>query len=81
MNDEIIFFEANSYLPIRSEFEFLRPKFLKKFSNGTQCFYLKKIKQKGIISTGLVMPKKMFPECDGLDLGTDVSKIIGVIKR
>jgi len=55
-NDLIVYFEIDSFLPIRDEFEFLRKSSYKKLPDGTEGFRLKTIRLRGQVSQGLVMP-------------------------
>lgn len=54
--DHIVFCEVDSFLPIRPEFEFLRPSCYRKMHDGKEGFRLKTIKLRGEVSSGLVLP-------------------------
>lgn len=71
VGDLVVYFEVDSQLPERPEFEFLRQR----------KFRVKTIKLRGVISQGLVMPMlSVFPEGFKVREGTDVSEILGVTK-
>lgn len=54
--DLCVYFEIDSFLPIRPEFEFLRKSSFKRLPDGTEGFRLKTIKLKGQVSQGLALP-------------------------
>ena len=56
-----VFFEIDSFLPIRPEFEFLRKSSYRKMGDE-EGFRLRTIRMRGQISQGLLMPVNMFPE-------------------
>lgn len=71
VNDNIVYFEIDSILPEKPEFEFLRNK----------KFRIKTIKLKGQVSQGLVMPLSILPKRKKpYELGEDVTEILGVTK-
>jgi len=52
----IIYCEIDSFLPIREEFEFLRPSSYLKLEDGTEGFRLRTVKLRGQVSQGLIIP-------------------------
>ena len=50
-----VYFEIDSFLPIREEFEFLRKSCYKKLADGREGFRLKTIRLKGQLSQGLAL--------------------------
>ena len=79
--DLAVYFEIDSFLPIRSEFEFLRSSSYRKTDVMGEGFRLKTMKFRGQISQGLLLPISDFPEIPtGVDLGKDVSELLGVRK-
>lgn len=56
MGDKCVYFEIDSFLPVKPEFEFLRKSSYKKLGDGTGGFRLKTIKFRGQISQGLALP-------------------------
>lgn len=90
--DLCIYFEIDSFLPIREEFEFLRKSSHKKMGDQ-EGFRLKTIKLRGQISQGLVVPLYSLPEIkrgkilipDGFieirdAIGEDLTELLGVLK-
>jgi len=73
-----IYFEIDSYLPIREEFEFLRKSCYKRMEDWREGFRLRTIKLKGQVSQGLLMRMEVF-NISGNE-GEDISDRIGVIK-
>ncbi len=79
LGDMGVYFEIDSLLPERKEFEFLR----KSSWNKTLGKYrLKTAKLRGIISQGLFLPLKVFPELMEMELqeGDDLTEVLGVEK-
>ncbi|NQS89142.1 RNA ligase (ATP) [Patescibacteria group bacterium] len=78
--DNVIYFEIDSFLPVKPEYEFLlrgsSPK--KMFLDGEEVegIRLKTIKLRGQISQGLVMPL----EDKGRKIGEELTKELGVLK-
>ena len=54
VGDLAVYYEIDSFLPARPEFEFLRKSSFKRLSNGTEGFRLKTIKLRNILSQGLL---------------------------
>lgn len=76
-----VYFEIDSFLPVRSEFEFLRTSSYRKTDVMGEGFRLRTMRFRGQISQGLLLPVTNFPEIpEGAGLGTDVSEILGVKK-
>lgn len=77
-----VYFEIDSFLPIRPEFEFLRPSSYKKTDIMGEGFLLRTKKFRGQISQGLLLPLTAFPELanECWEPGDDVSEILGVRK-
>lgn len=77
-----VYFEIDSFLPIRPEFEFLRSSSYKKTDIMGEGFLLKTKKFRGQISQGLLLPLTAFPELAGecWEPGDDVTEILGVRK-
>lgn len=79
--DAAVYFEIDSFLPIRPEFEFLRQSSYKKTDIMGEGFKLRTMRFKGQISQGLLLPVSQFPEIPGgLDIGADVTELLGVRK-
>lgn len=82
--DLAVYFEVDSFLPVREEFEFLRGSSYKNSDIMGEGFRLRTMKFRGEISQGLLMPIGAFPELQSNsgheNLGDDVSEILGVKK-
>lgn len=79
--DLAVYFEIDSFLPIRPEFEFMRNSSYKKTDLMGEGFRLKTMKFRGQISQGLLLPISLFPELTGDEgIGADVTDILGVKK-
>ena len=78
VGDLCIYFEIDSFLPVRPAFEFLRKNCFKTTKNLGDGFRIKTMKMKGVVSQGLILPisdiSGMVPVdvnvsfCDGDDL-------------
>lgn len=79
--DLCVYFEIDSFLPIREEFEFLRKSSFKKMGNK-EGFRLKTIRLKGELSQGLALPTSILNDLGIkiLNSGDDISDDLGVIK-
>ena len=79
--DTGVYFEIDSFLPIRSEFEFMRVSSYKKTDIMGEGFKLRTMRFRGQISQGLLLPISSFLELPAdIQLGTDVSELLGVRK-
>ena len=77
VGDKVIYFEIDSFLPVRDEFEFLRKTSFKKMGDE-EGFRLRTIKLRGQISQGLLQPVSILNR--NPDLGEDVTEELGVQK-
>jgi len=81
VGDSVLYYEIDSFLPVRPEYEFLlkgsKPKKMLFDGKEVEGIRLKTIKLKGQISQGLIMP---IPEGLKIPEDGDVSEILGVIK-
>lgn len=71
VGDLVVYFEVDSILPQKPEFEFLRER----------KFRIRTIKLKKQISQGLIMPLSILPPDIKMKEGDDVTTILGVIKH
>lgn len=79
--DLAVYFEIDSFLPIRDEFEFMRASSYRKTDIMGEGFRLKTMRFRGQISEGLLLPISQFPELHAdVELGTDVTEILGIRK-
>ena len=76
-----VYFEIDSFLPIRPEFEFMRATSYKKSDVMGEGFKLRTMRFRGEISQGLLLPLSQFPQIPAeTEIGTDVTELIGVKK-
>lgn len=79
VGDKVLYFEIDSFLPVRPEYEFLlkggKPKKMIVGGKEVEGIRLRTIKLRGSVSQGLVMPCRLKG-----DVGEDVSDKLGVIK-
>lgn len=76
-----VYFEIDSFLPIRPEFEFMRASSYKRTDLMGEGFKIRTQKFRGQLSQGLLLPVSQFPEIPAdAAVGTDVSDILGVRK-
>ena len=79
--DLAVYFEIDSFLPIRPEFEFMRASSYRKTDIMGEGFRLKTMRFRGQVSQGLLLPIDQFPEIPSdMGIGTDVTDILGVRK-
>ena len=79
--DIAVYFEIDSFLPIRDEFEFMRSSSYKKTDIMGEGFRLRTMRFRGQISQGLLLPVSQFPELPkNADVGDDVTELLGVRK-
>lgn len=77
--DKGIYFEIDSFLNGEDErFNFLAKQFIN--YNGKQGARLRTIRLRGQLSQGLFLPLDKFPEVAHLEVGSDVTEILGVTK-
>ncbi len=73
-----VYFEIDSFLPVRPEFEFLRRTSLRKMGDK-EGFRLKTIRLRGVLSQGLALPLSILGD-HVVELGDDVTDVLGIIK-
>ncbi|MBR1824775.1 MAG: 2'-5' RNA ligase [Ruminococcus sp.] len=79
--DLAVYFEIDSFLPIRPEYEFMRASSYKNTDIMGEGFRLKTQKFRGQVSQGLLLPIDKFPEIpENAELGTDVTELLHVRK-
>ncbi|MBR6850023.1 MAG: 2'-5' RNA ligase, partial [Lachnospiraceae bacterium] len=60
--DKAVYFEIDSFLPVRAEFEFLRSNSYRKTDLMGEGFRLRTMKFRGQVSQGLLLPITAFSE-------------------
>ena len=79
--DIAVYFEIDSFLPIRDVFEFMRSSSYKKTDIMGEGFRLRTMRFRGQISQGMLLPVSQFPEIPkDADVGDDVTELLGVRK-
>ena len=79
--DLAVYFEIDSFLPIRPEYEFMRASSYKNTDIMGEGFRLKTQKFRGQVSQGLILPVSQFHEIPTeIELGADVTEILKVRK-
>lgn len=78
--DLAVYFEIDSFLPVRPEFEFLRNGCFVENPILGPGFRIKTRKMRGQLSQGLLLPLSLFPEVGEPVLGMDLSEILGIRK-
>lgn len=78
VGDTVMYFEIDSFLPLKEPFMFLKDRCYKKLHDGTEGMRLKTIKLRGQISQGLIIGLDKFPDIEFSD--KDYSEELGVIK-
>ena len=80
VGDLCVYFEVDSFLPVRPEFEFLRKGCFRSTTFLGDGFRLKTIRLRGQLSQGLVLPlEACFSHVEPLE-GDDVTDVLGVQK-
>lgn len=81
VDDLCVYFEIDSFLPVRPEFEFLRKSCFRSTKNLGDGFRLKTVKLRGQVSQGLCLPiYPFFSNVMSIEEGADVTEILGVQK-
>ena len=75
-----VYFEIDSFLPIRPEFEFLRSSSYKNSELIGEGFKLRTQRFRGQLSQGLLLPLSILPDDCDYAVGDDVTKKLGVKK-
>ena len=76
-----VYFEIDSFLPIRPEFEFMRASSYRNTDIMGEGFKLRTMRFRGQISQGLLLPISYFPEIpENVQIGDDVTELLGVKK-
>ncbi len=79
--DLAVYFEIDSFLPIRDEFEFMRGNSYRMTDVMGEGFRIKTMRFRGQISQGLLLPIDLFKEIPtDIELGTDVTDLLEIKK-
>jgi len=80
VNDLVVYFEVDSYLPIKPEYEFLRKSSYKNIENK-EGFRIRTQKLRGTLSQGLIMHINELPELKSItdtEEGMDLTNVLNV---
>lgn len=77
--DRCVYFEIDSFLPVKPVFEFLRRTSYQKMADR-DGFRLKTIRMRGVLSQGLALPITILENHRNYSVGADVTEILGVGK-
>lgn len=82
VGDYGVYFEIDSFLPIREQYEFLRKSCYKRMADGREGFRIKTMKLRKVLSQGLLLSLKEFPDLEKYlgDIIIDLSELLGVVK-
>lgn len=82
VGDLVCYFEIDSFLPVREEFEFLRKGCYRSIEGLGEGFRLRTIKLRGQVSQGLIIPLRELDieNKDSLKEYDDLTEVLGVIK-
>jgi len=79
IGDLVVYFEIESFLPMKLEFEFLRKSSFRSM-NGVGGFALRTMKIRKQLSQGLILPLSILDVDIPLSEGMDVTELLGVTK-
>jgi RNA ligase (TIGR02306 family) len=79
VGDQCVYFEIDSHLPVRPEFEILRRNSFKRMGDR-EGFRIRTIKLRGNLSQGLALPVSLFPELINISGDSDLSALLDVQK-
>lgn len=78
--DTCIYIEVDSFLPTDDErFAFLAKRGVRKDAGDVEGYLLKTAQLRGVLSQGLALPLTLFPEVQGLEVGSDVTELLNII--
>lgn len=75
VGDLVVYCEYDTVLPVKPEFEFLRPRCYSKSYNG---FRIRNMKLRGVYSQGIVFPLSILPSSVKIKEGLNVAKELGI---
>lgn len=77
VGDKCVFFEIDSFLPLRDEWNFLKNVTM---FNKQQGIRIKTMKMRGALSQGLILPLSLLNISEDTEVGTNLTDILGVVK-
>jgi RNA ligase (TIGR02306 family) len=79
LDELVVYVEIDSFLPERSEFEFLRKSSHRTMADGSTGFRLKTVRLRGQLSQGLILPLNEV-NLSNVNLGDEVTEQLGIKK-
>jgi RNA ligase (TIGR02306 family) len=81
VGDKVVYFEVDSYLPMHECYAFLeKSSYRKNAFMETEGYKIRTQRLRGCLSQGLIMPLSIDARLEGLEVGTDVTELLGVRK-
>ena len=80
VNDLVVYFEIDSFLPVSPNYEFLRKTSYRKLVDGTEGFRLKTVSFRKQVSQGLIIPINHDIIPLNITEGDDVTDLLNIIK-
>ena len=81
VGDKVVYFEVDSYLPMHDCYAFLaKSSYRKNAFMETEGYKIRTQRLRGCLSQGLIMPLSIDARLEGLEVGTDVTELLGVRK-
>ena len=80
VGDKCVYFEVDSYLPIEDKYSFLAGSSLRKNEYLGEGYRIKTQRLRGCLSQGLIMPITIDARLENLEVGSDVTELLGVRK-
>lgn len=77
VGDKCVFFEVDSFLPLRDEWSFLKNVTMFDKQHGIR---IKTMKMRGVLSQGLIMPLSLLNISQDTEVGTNLTDVLGVVK-
>lgn len=80
VGDKCVYFEVDSFLPIEDRYEFLRNSSYRNNEFMGEGFRIRTQTLRGCLSQGVILPITIDSSFENLEVGTDVTEILGVRK-
>ena len=80
VGDKCVYFEVDSYLPIEDKYSFLANSSYRNNEYLGEGYRIKTQRLRGCLSQGLIMPITIDSRLENLEVGTDVTELLGVRK-
>ena len=80
VGDKCVYFEVDSYLPMEDKYAFLAGSSYRNNEYLGEGYRIKTQRLRGCLSQGLIMPITIDTRLSSLEVGTDVTELLGVRK-